>query len=76
MTETTMNRIDLYTRDPRTPSGFRQATFDEILTGAKQSLSLRVRKGVTLSSPKLTSDYLIARIAHLPYEVFTLIYPD
>ncbi len=71
-----MNRIDLYTSDPHTLSGFRRASFDEILTGAKQALSLRVRKGATLSSPGLTADYLIARIAHLPHEVFTLIYLD
>jgi DNA repair protein RadC len=71
-----MSRINLYTLDPHTISGFREATFEEILTGAKQALSRRVRKGATLSSPRLTADYLIARIAQLPHEVFTLIYLD
>ena len=71
-----MSKTTLYIKDICATTGYREATLDELLTAAKHALALRVRKGVTLSSPKLTSDYLIARIAHLPHEVFTLIYLD
>jgi DNA repair protein RadC len=39
-------------------------------------LSLHVRKGTVFSSPKITANYLTARLAQHPYEVFTLIYLD
>src|SRR5271169_2619203 len=46
------------------------------MTGARQALSLHVRKGTVFSSPKITANYLTARLAQHPYEVFTLIYLD
>ena len=46
------------------------------MTGAKQALRLTFRKGALFTSPRLTADYLIIRIATLPHEIFTLIYVD
>jgi hypothetical protein len=46
------------------------------MAGARHALSIRIRKGKLLDSPKATSDYLTARLADREYEVFTLIYLD
>ena len=54
-----MCKITLYTTDACTATGYREATLDEIMTGAKQAMSLRARKGTLFSSPRLTPDYLI-----------------
>ena len=71
-----MNGTILYTTDVNNPTGFRAATLDEIMAGARHALSIRIRKGALLDSPKATSDYLIARLAQREREVFTLIYLD
>jgi DNA repair protein RadC len=71
-----MSKITLYTIDSHTTTGFREATLEEIMTGARHALSLRVRKGTVFTSPKVTADYLIARLGILQHEVFTLIYVD
>jgi hypothetical protein len=71
-----MTNITLYITDKHATAGYRQATLDEIMTGARQALAARVRKGTVFTSPKVTADYLIARLGNLPYEVFTLIYLD
>jgi DNA repair protein RadC len=71
-----MSSMTLYTTDATTSTGYREATFDEILTGARQAASRKFRRGTTLSSPRATADYLMARLSHHPYEVFTLIYLD
>jgi len=68
--------MKLFIADELTTTGYREATLDEIMTGAKQALSLRVRKGALLTSPRLTADYLITRMATLPHEVFAIIYID
>jgi DNA repair protein RadC len=72
----TMSKIILCTADANTATGIREATFDEIMTGARQALSAHVRKGTVFSNPKITANYLTARLAQHPYEVFTLIYLD
>ena len=46
-----MNGTILYTTDSNAPNGFRRATLEEIMTGARQTLALRVRKGTELTSP-------------------------
>ena len=46
------------------------------MTGARKAVSRKVRRGTTLSSPRTTADYLMARLAQHPHEVFTLIYLD
>jgi DNA repair protein RadC len=63
----------LFTTDT---SGFREATLDEIMTGARHALSRHVRKGTLMDSPKATADYLMARLATREFETFTLIYLD
>jgi DNA repair protein RadC len=70
-----MKNINLYTLDTTT-NDYRPATADEILAAARRELIGRVRKGTIFTSPKVTSEYLIARLGHLPHEVFTLIYVD
>jgi DNA repair protein RadC len=71
-----MNGTNLYTTDVNAPKGFRPATLEEIMTGARQALALRIRKGTDLTSPQKTRDYLMARLATREYETFTLIYLD
>jgi DNA repair protein RadC len=66
----------LLATDENTSTGYREATFDEIMTGARQALATRVRKGTVFTSPKVTADYLIARLGQLQHEGFTLIYVD
>jgi DNA repair protein RadC len=71
-----MNTI-LYITDSSTASnGFREATFEEIMTGARQALGSRFRKGARLDSPSATRAYLIARFGAREHEVFTMIYLD
>ncbi len=71
-----MSSINLYITDEHSASGYREATLDEIMTGARQALATRVRKGTVFTSPKVAADYLIARLGQLQHEVFTLIYVD
>ena len=71
-----MNGTILYTTDSNAPNGFRRATLEEIMTGARQTLALRVRKGTELTSPQRTRDYLMTRLANREFEMFTLIYLD
>jgi DNA repair protein RadC len=46
------------------------------MTGARQALSNRVRKGTALTSPQRIRDYLMTRLATREFETFTLIYLD
>ena len=71
-----MNGTNLYTTDVNAPKGFRPASLEEIMVGARRTLSNRIRKGTELSSPQRTRDYLMARLATREYETFTLIYLD
>jgi len=71
-----MSTQTLYITDASNPTGFRQATLEEIMAAARHILSIRIRKGTLLDSPKATSDYLTVRLAQREHEVFTLIYLD
>jgi len=71
-----MSSINLFVADEHTSTGFREATLDEIMNGARQALSARVRRGTVLNYPRLTANFLTARLAQRPYETFTLIYLD
>ena len=42
----------LYTTDPNATTGFREATFEELIAGARHALAIRVRKGTVMVSPK------------------------
>jgi hypothetical protein len=68
-----MSTTILYTTDGDTSTGYREATLNEIMIGARLALSMRVRKGTVFSSPRITPDYLIARLGLLQHEVFSLI---
>jgi hypothetical protein len=70
-----MNTI-LYTTDVNAPKGYRPATLEEIMTGVRQALALRIRKGTELSSPQRTRDYLMTRLATREFETFCVIYLD
>jgi DNA repair protein RadC len=74
--ETNMSNINLYITDEHTSTGYREATLEEIMTCARQALRNRVRRGTILSSPRMTANYLIGRLAEHQHEVFTLIYLD
>jgi DNA repair protein RadC len=63
----------LFTTDA---SGYREATLEEIMTGARAALGRHVRKGTLMESPKATADFLCARLATREHETFTLIYLD
>ena len=66
----------LYTTDVNAPKGFRPATLEEIMTGARQALALRIRKGTELTSPQRTRDYLMTRLATREFETFCVLYLD
>lgn len=66
----------LYTTDVNAKHGFRAASFEEILAGARHALSLRMRKGSALTSPKAAQDYLMMRLAAREHEVFTILFLD
>jgi len=61
----------LYTTDA---DGYREASLEEIMAGARAALSRHVRKGTLMDSPKATADYLMARLAERDFETFTLIH--
>ena len=69
-------RTTLYTTDPNTKTGVREASFEETLAAARHALATRVRKGATLSSPAATRVYLMTRLASREHEIFTIIYLD
>jgi len=71
-----MSSINLFIADQNTSTGYREATFEEIMTGARQALSQRVRRGTLLTSPRLTASFLTDRLGTRAYETFTLIYLD
>jgi hypothetical protein len=74
--EMSMSRTTLYTNDSSTATGIREASFEEILTAAREQMSLRVRRGTSLSSPKATRDYLALKLGTLEREVFAVIFLD
>jgi DNA repair protein RadC len=71
-----MTKTTLYTNDSSTATGIREATFDEILSAAREQMSLRVRRGTSLTSPKATRDFLALKLGSLEREVFAVIFLD
>lgn len=55
---------------------YRDATSEEILAAARQALRDRVRRGVTLDSPKVVRDFLSLELGHLEHEVFGAMFVD
>jgi len=66
----------LYTTDPNATTGFREATFEELIAGARHALAIRVRKGTVMASPNAARDYLTMRLAPRDHEVFTILFLD
>ena len=66
----------LYTTDSSAESGYRQATFDEIMSGAKQALSRRFRKGTLLDSPAVTRNFLAVTLGSREFETFCCIFVE
>ena len=54
----------------------RPATGDEIIAAARETLSHRVRRGVTLSSPKATRDFLTLKLGDREFESFCCLFLD
>jgi DNA repair protein RadC len=54
----------------------RPATSDEIIATARRYTSARLRRGVTLSGPQTTCDFLSLRLGSLDHEVFAVIFLD
>jgi DNA repair protein RadC len=75
LTETNMNTI-LYINDKNSATGIREASFEEILHAACQQMTLRVRRGTSLASPKATRDYLALKLGNLEHEVFAVLFLD
>jgi DNA repair protein RadC len=66
----------LYTTDVNAKHGFREATFEEIMSGARHALAIRVRRGAALTSPRAAQDYLTMRLADREHEMFTILFLD
>ncbi len=66
----------LYTTDVNSQHGFRAASFEEVIAGARHALSIRVRKGTPMTTPKAARDYLTMRLAPREHEVFTILFLD
>ena len=62
--------------DASSPRGYREATFDEIMDGARQALSHRFRKGTLLDSPAATRNFLTVKLGVREFESFCCIYVD
>jgi DNA repair protein RadC len=55
---------------------YRSADADEVLFAAQQLLAAQVRGSDVLSTPSVVKDFLRARLAHLPHEVFAVVHLD
>jgi DNA repair protein RadC len=71
-----MSKTILYTTDENTATGIREASFEEIIAAARDHMSRRVRRGIHLTSPKATRDYLSLKLGTLEREVFAVIFLD
>jgi DNA repair protein RadC len=54
----------------------RQASHDEILSAARSIMSRKVRRGTSMSSPKLVKDFLTTKLGTLEHETFCVILLD
>jgi len=71
-----MNGTKLYTTDVNAETSFPPATLEEIMTGARQTLSNRVRKRTALTSPQLRRDFLTLKLGALEHDIFAVILLD
>ena len=66
----------LHVLDASSPAGYRAATYDEILHGAKQALNFRFRRGTVLDSPTATRDFLTLKLGDREHESFCVLFLD
>ena len=72
--EIIMGSDTLYIRDAR--GEFKLADGEAVVAAAKAHLSRRVRRGTSLTSPKLVGDFLATKLGNLDCEYFCLIALD
>ena len=66
----------LYIVNIESAKGIREASFEEIMAGARRAMARRVRKGAGLRSPKLVQEFLSLKLGTLEHEVFCVAYLD
>jgi DNA repair protein RadC len=54
----------------------RAASIDEVMTVARQAIARRVRRGTSLTSPRLVRDFLFTRLSELEHEIFVALFMD
>jgi DNA repair protein RadC len=54
----------------------RRATYDEILKAAREAMSHKVRRGVSMTSPKLVKEFLSIKLGALEHESFCVMFLD
>lgn len=54
----------------------RLATYEEIVSAARSVMSRRVRRGVSMASPKLVKDFLSTKLGALEHETFCVMLLD
>ena len=54
----------------------RKASHDEVLTVARSMMNRKVRRGTSMSSPKLVKDFLTTKLGTLEHETFCVILLD
>ncbi len=54
----------------------RPATYEEIVSAARSVMSRRVRRGVSMASPKLVKDFLSTKLGALEHETFCVMLLD
>jgi DNA repair protein RadC len=67
---------NLLVTDSAAEGGYRIASAEEILDAARRALSARVKRGTSLTSPKLVRDFLSLQLGALEHEVFCVAYLD
>ena len=72
----TSNHMNLLVTDTAAEGGYRPARIEEILDAARRALSTRVKRGTSLTSPKLVRDFLTVQLGALEHEVFCVAYLD
>ena len=55
---------------------YRPATGEEIIEAAMEEMRRRFARGMTISSPEATKDFLQLKLAHLEHEVFAVLWLD
>ena len=58
----TSNHTNLLVTDTAAEGGYRAAQIEEILDAARRALSIRVKRGTSVTSPKLVRDFLTVQL--------------